>query len=223
MSTRLASSVATCRRAVGVVCLVAIAFGLYGLRRGDVPVVPAKTLAASPVLRAEPATSLRAPAETPLVDAALFATPEAQAHFAYERFQSRARRFFAQAAALDASARVREARELSADIDAYEQRRMLSAGEAMTLRIGLVEATAGSPSERADEVAAIVARYESDGQQREARWLAQQAGDAAFVRYKARESVVVAEVMSLAQIPEGLSRDEYLRRRLEAERVAAMQ
>jgi hypothetical protein len=161
-------------------------------------------------------------AATPVVDAALLSTPEAQAHFAQERFQSRARAFFAHAASLDAATRERDARELVANIDEYEQRRVLSAGEAMTLRIGLVEATAASPADRADGVAAIVARYESEGQQREARWLAQQAGDVAFTRYKARESAVVAEVMAMTQIPDGLGRDEYLRRRLEAERVAAM-
>ena len=42
--------------------------------------------------------------------------------------------------------------------------------------------------------------------------------DPMFQLYKVRESQVVAEVMSLQTIPDGLSREEYLRRRLQAER-----
>lgn len=176
------------------------------------------------VASTSPAESLRAPATADVVaDAALLATPEVQAHFARERFNARARAFFADAAALAPAARAREARELDTAIDGYERSRELSAGEAMMLRLGLVDASGASAAERAERMAAIVARYDSDGRQREARWLARQAGDAAFGRYKAREPVVVAEVMAMTRIPEGLSRDEYLRRRLEAERVAAMQ
>ena len=171
-----------------------------------------------------PTVSPQAPATADVVvDAALLATPEVQAHLARERFNARARAFFADAAALAPDAREREARELDTAIDRYERSRELSAGEAMTLRLGLVDASGASAAERAERMAAIVARYDGDGRQREARWLAQQAGDAAFGRYKAREAVVVAEVMAMTQIPDGLSRDEYLRRRLEAERVAAMQ
>jgi hypothetical protein len=39
-----------------------------------------------------------------------------------------------------------------------------------------------------------------------------------FQLYKVREGQIVAEVMSLQTIPNGLSRDEYLRRRLQTER-----
>ncbi|HSX60160.1 MAG TPA: hypothetical protein VLF18_08180 [Tahibacter sp.] len=221
MRARFVPSIVKHRRAVGVAAGVALALTAvsYDSRRVDAPSTPAPAAGAAPAAAARAA----APEFAPTVDAALLVTPEAQAHFAREHFQSRARAFFAQAAALDAAAREHEARALAADIDVYEQRRMLSAGEAMTLRIGLVDATAATPAERADGVAAIVARYESDGQQREARWLAQQASDSAFQRYKTRESAIVAEVMAMAQIPDGLSRDDYLRRRLEAERVAAMQ
>jgi hypothetical protein len=39
-----------------------------------------------------------------------------------------------------------------------------------------------------------------------------------FQLYKVREREIVAEVMALQSIPDGLSREEYLRRRLQAER-----
>lgn len=221
------------RRALAVACLVALAIGIAILqyepeatRTTSVAVVSANAAVVETPERGFGVTQMRERANADaivdaVVDPSLLATPEAQAHFARERFNSRAREFFARAASLDAATRNREAAELESAIDAYERTRELSAGEAMLLRAGLVEASGSPAGERADRMAAIVARYESDGREREARWLAQQAGDAAFARYKARESVVVAEVMAMTQIPDGLSRDEYLRRRLEAERIAA--
>ncbi|MBL8297275.1 MAG: hypothetical protein JNN30_02905 [Rhodanobacteraceae bacterium] len=155
-------------------------------------------------------------------DAALLSTPEAQAHFARERFNARARAFFAEAAALTPVLRERAARELEAAIDGYERSRELSAGEALQLRLGLIETSGAAEAERAERMAAVLARYENEGRRREARWLAEQGNDATFRRYKAREAVVVAEVMAMTEVPDGLTRDEYLRRRLEAERVAAM-
>lgn len=228
MSDSTDPSEARLRRAVRLAVIAAVALTLaigfaVSWRTESRPRRADLAAAAAPGVAAPSRAAASPPAAEPVVDAALLATPEAQAYFARERFNVRARRFFAEAVSLDAAAREREARELDAMIEAYAQRRELSAGEAMSLRIGLVEAAGGSPVQRADRMAAIVARYESDGQQREARWLAQQAADPSFQRYKVRESVVVAEVLAMARIPGGLSRDEYLRRRLEAERVAAMQ
>lgn len=55
-----------------------------------------------------------------------------------------------------------------------------------------------------------------DARQRNALATAQ--SDPMFQLYKVRESQIVAETLSLQTIPNGLSRDEYLRRRLQAER-----
>jgi hypothetical protein len=160
--------------------------------------------------------------ETVAVDAALLATPEARSYLERERFNERARRFFAEAAQLDPASRAREAQWIESAVDTYERARQLSAGEAMNLRLGLIDANGLSESDRAEQMAGIVMRYQLDGERREAHWAAQQSGDAAFAHYKSREQAIVAEVMALARIPDGLSRDEYLRRRLEAERIAAM-
>ncbi|WP_313914550.1 hypothetical protein [Tahibacter sp.] len=156
------------------------------------------------------------------VDAALLDTPEARAYLEREQFNDRARRFFADATHSDAPADPREAQWIEAEIGRYERERHMSAGEAMNLRLGLIEASGLSDAERAERMAAIVTAYGRDGERREAQWVAQQRSDAAFVQYKSREQVIVAEVMAMARIPDGLSRDEYLRRRLEAERIAAM-
>ena len=170
-------------------------------------------------------------AATVSVDAALLDTPEARAYLEREQFNERARRFFTDAAHADAAstpaastdaAREREARWLDAAIGRYERERQLSAGEAMNLRLGLIEASGLPEAERAARMATVVSDYERDGARREAQWAAQLRSDAAFVQYKSREQAIVADVMAMAQIPDGLSRDEYLRRRLEAERVATM-
>lgn len=162
-----------------------------------------------------------APADV-TVDAALLDTPEARAYLEREQFNERTRRFFAGTARRDEPARAREAQWIESAIGRYERERHLSAGEAMNLRLGLVEASGLPDSERAERMAGIVLRYERDGEHREAQWAAQQRGNAAFAQYKSREQVIVAEVTAMARIPDGLSRDEYLRRRLEAERIAAM-
>ena len=43
-----------------------------------------------------------------------------------------------------------------------------------------------------------------------------------FERYKAREKAIVEEVMAMDDIPGGLTRDQYLRDRLQEARVEAM-
>lgn len=156
------------------------------------------------------------------VDAALLDTPEARAYLEREQFNDRARRFFADATHGDAPADAREAQWIEAEIGRYEREHHLSAGEAMNLRLGLIEVSGLPDAERAERMAAIVTAYGRDGERREAQWAAQQRSDAAFAQYKSREQAIVADVVAMARIPDGLTRDEYLRRRLEAERVAAM-
>lgn len=207
--------------------LLITGIALLQLRRDDVSLPPATI----------PAVAALSPAATPPhvadrgpppaqaaagVDAALLDTPEARAYLEREQFNERARRFFAETARRDEPARAREAQWIEAEIGRYEHERQLSAGEAMNLRLGLVEVSGLPEAERAERMADIVLRYERDGERREAQWAAQQRGNAAFAQYKSREQAIVAEVMAMARIPDGLSRDEYLRRRLEAERVAAM-
>ena len=46
--------------------------------------------------------------------------------------------------------------------------------------------------------------------------------DARFSRYKSEEKRIVDEVMALDSIPDGLSRDQYLRQRLQEAREQAL-
>jgi hypothetical protein len=91
----------------------------------------------------------------------------------------------------------------------------------MLLRAAMIQAQTGSNEEQAQRLAALVQRYRQDAARREAAWTARLQGDPRMQRYKSREQDVVAEVMALDRIPAGLSRDEYLRHRLQEERERA--
>ncbi|MCW5580111.1 MAG: hypothetical protein KIS72_02050 [Luteimonas sp.] len=148
-------------------------------------------------------------------------TPEATEYFARQRFERRARGFLERAPAMRAVERSEEARALERELDERERRGEVSAGEAMLLRAALVEATAASDAERAERTAALIEFYREDAARREAAWMRTLANDARFGDYKARERAVVAEVMAMREIPGGIGRDEYLRRRLQQERETA--
>ena len=151
----------------------------------------------------------------------LQATPQAQAHRERQRFEADAKDFFARAPSLRAVERSERAGRLSRQIDRYEAEDGLSAGEALLLRTALVKATVDDPVRQAEEVAAIADRYRAHADQRMAAFAAQQRNDPRFQSYKAREAQVVAEVMAATTIPAGLTRDQYLRQRLQQERERA--
>jgi len=130
------------------------------------------------------------------------------------RFHEQAREFFAQAPALPPEEARRRADVLSQELSRIEQAGGLSAGEIFLLRAGLIRATEPDERQQMAQLRTLKERYEMNSRGRQA---AAQA-DPMFQLYKVRESQVVAEVMSLQTIPEGLSREEYLRRRLQAER-----
>lgn len=153
--------------------------------------------------------------------ASLQATPEAQAYHDRQHFEADAKDFFARAASLGAVERSERADALTRQIDAYEAADGLSAGEAVLLRTALVRATIDDPARQAEEVAAIADRYRTHADQRMAAFAAQQANDPRFQAYKTREAQVVAEVLAMTSVPAGLTRDQYLRQRLQEERERA--
>ncbi|WP_116809219.1 hypothetical protein [Steroidobacter cummioxidans] len=132
------------------------------------------------------------------------------------RFNERAREFFAQAPALSPEEARQRAADLSQELSRIEQVGGLSAGETFLLRAGLIRATVADEQQQVTQLRALKERYEVDARQRNALAAAQ--SDPMFQLYKVRESQIVAETLSLQTIPNGLSRDEYLRRRLQAER-----
>ena len=177
--------------------------------------------------RGDPGTPVAPPSSVEAADAvssplaSLQATPQAQEHLERQRFEADAKDFFARSASLRAVERSERADALTRQIDKYEAACGLSAGEAVLLRTALVKATVDDPARQAEQVAAIADRYRAHADRRMAAFLEQQRNDPRFQAYKAREAQVVAEVMAATTIPAGLTRDQYLRQRLQEERERA--
>lgn len=148
-------------------------------------------------------------------------SPQARAWRSRKQFEAEARAFVRDAPGLSAAERRARADRLEAEIRDRERAGELSAGESMLLRASMIQAQAGTTEEEAQRIAALVQRYREDAARRESAWIAQQRNDPRMQRYKTREQAVVAEVMAMDRIPGGLSRDAYLRRRLQEERERA--
>ncbi|MBU3055888.1 hypothetical protein [Pseudomonas indica] len=134
-------------------------------------------------------------------------------------FHNDYRRFTSRAADLPAAERAQQARKLSWEIDRYEERGELALSEALLLQIGLIQASGLDEAEQKARAAAMTARYKARSAAREA----ERPPDANFERYKAEEKRIVEEVLAMQQIPDGLSRDQYLRERLQEAREQAYQ
>lgn len=173
-----------------------------------------------PAPSALPAASLAAPG-TPRAQAALLASPQAQRYRQRAGFEWEMRDFFAASASLGAVERDERARALSAQLDHYERSGGVSAGEALLLRTALVQATVPDPAQQAERLAAIAEGYRARAEQGMAAHTARQRSDPRFQAYKAREAQVVAEVMAMPSVPGGMTRDAYLRQRLQEERERA--
>jgi hypothetical protein len=162
-----------------------------------------------PVEPALPASE-RPPTQPPNVD------PRVQDFEQRQRFQQQVREFFARAPALPPDERTARGQEIAALITRYEAAGEVAAAEALTLRMALVRETVADPAEQVEAIAALQDHYRQQGVRKQAEWEAR--ANPEFELYKAREREIVAEVMSLTTIPDGLTRDEYLRRRLQQAR-----
>lgn len=163
--------------------------------------------------------AMRAPVPASLSDAQrqrLLADPRVRAYESQIAFQKQARRFFTDAGKLAPAQRESQARTLREQIEPREALGQLSAAEAMLLEVGLIEATTSDQGEQTRLVAQVAARYRARSDQREREWAARPKPQ--FDAYKQREAGIVKEVMAMQQIPGGLSRDEYLRQRLQQAR-----
>ncbi|HET9396699.1 MAG TPA: hypothetical protein VFO36_11625, partial [Nitrospiraceae bacterium] len=121
---------------------------------------------------------------------------------------------------IPATHRRTQAEALEEEIIRYESRGELSADEARLLRVELARTSVTDAAERDARIAAIRHEYAEATQARLAQWESQR--DPTFDLYKVREAEIVAAVTQMAEIPNGLSRDEYLRQRLQQERERLM-
>lgn len=198
--------------AAGALAILAVGFAAAGWRASR---------SGPPAASDRPVTAQPYPATPSPALAALQDSPQTAEYRRRAAFERDARAFFAEAAALGAAERDERARSLSAQLDHYESIGGLSAGEAMVLRTALVQATVDDPARRTERMAEIVERYRSHAERRMAAHAARQHSDPRFQTYKAREAQVVAEVMAMPAIPGGMTRDAYLRQRLQEERERA--
>ena len=139
--------------------------------------------------------------------------PRVQKFQQRERFEQDVREFFARAPALSAEERTSRAQTIAGEITRREAAGEVAAAEALTLRSALIRETVADPAEQMEAIAALQEHYRQQGERKQAEWQAR--ADPEFELYKAREREIVAEVMALTTIPDGLTRDEYLRRRLQ--------
>lgn len=163
-------------------------------------------------------------AETATTRAAITAAPSPPAasdpamseHQARMDFHNRVRTFFAQAPALSVDEKVAQARELDGEIERYREAGELSAPEAFTLRLALIRESAPEAEQQAR-----IERLRDEYRARSAS-VSAAPSDPMFEVYKAREREIVAQVQAMEEIPDGLTRDEYLRRALQREREVLM-
>jgi len=175
----------------------------------------------SPAPGAQPGEAVPDPPAADQRVAALEQSPQVRAYRERQDFEADSKRFLRDAARLGPVEREQQARALSASIDKYEREGGLSAGEALLLRSGLVKATVAGETQQAARIAELTRDYRGRADRRTTEYLAQHQRDPRFQDYKARERSIVAEVMAMSSIPGGLSRDEYLRQRLQQARELA--
>lgn len=128
--------------------------------------------------------------------------------------------FIKSAAELSEEERRQRAAALAKEIDRREAAGELALSEALLMQVGLVQAEGGDEAAQKARADALLARYQALSAAREAQ---AKAPDARFSRYKSEEKRIVDEVMALDSIPDGLSRDQYLRQRLQEAREQAYQ
>jgi hypothetical protein len=128
--------------------------------------------------------------------------------------------FIKSAAELSEEERRERAAALAKEIDRREAAGELALSEALLMQAGLVQAEGGDEAAQKARADALLARYQALSAAREAQ---AKAPDARFSRYKSEEKRIVDEVMALDSIPDGLSRDQYLRQRLQEAREQAYQ
>lgn len=153
-------------------------------------------------------------------EAAAAATPDARATQSRLAFEQHARAFVRDAPQLDDATRMARARALSQDIDRREQNRELSGDEAMMMRVGLIQVAVEDPRERVVQIREVIDRHSQQTAARQRALLAQQQTAAKLKDYKAQEARIVSEVLAMQSYPNGMSRDDYLRQRLQDARDA---
>lgn len=167
-----------------------------------------------------PAPAAAPSAGSDAVPADLRDHPVVQAYQAFSDFQQHSRGFFDNAENLTEQEKQAQLRQLLDGTNKYEQEGKLVPMEALLLKLAMLRYTTRGDDDYKAKAKSLIDQYKAQSDLREQAWLANP--DPNFIDYKRQEADIVKEVMAMTVIPDGLSRDEYLRQRLEQARIATM-
>jgi hypothetical protein len=142
-------------------------------------------------------------------------TPDARAAQDRLAFERETRAFLRDAARMDEAALTVRSKALNLEIERREQSGALSSDEAMMLRIGLIYAAVKDNAERVRQARGVAEHYRRRNAERQAAQLARQQREEQNRQYRAAEARIVSEVLAMQSYPDGMSRDAYLRQRLQ--------
>ncbi|WP_226597586.1 hypothetical protein [Marinobacter nauticus] len=179
------------------------------------PAGNAPDTASDPAEAPPPSSDTLTPEQQALLD-----NPKVKAYAQRLEFEDDLHDFFANAPSLPEQKRRAQADALQERMNEYEGSAQVSAPEAALIQLAMIQIL--EPDEEAAKAAAqqLMDRYRAESEARLQAWLDEPRPD--FERYKAREKAIVEEVMAMDDIPGGLTRDQYLRERLQEARVEAM-
>ena len=165
-------------------------------------------------------TPAATPTNTEPLPADLREHPVVQAYQAFSDFQQHSRGFFDNADKLSEQEKQAQLRQLLDGTNKYEQDGKLVPMEALVLKLAMLRYTSSGDDDYKAKAKSLIDQYKAQSDLREQAWLANP--DPNFIDYKRQEADIVKDVMAMTVIPDGLSRDEYLRQRLEQARIATM-
>jgi hypothetical protein len=179
------------------------------------PAEKAPVTTSGPAEASLPSSNTLSPEQQALLD-----NPKVKAYAQRLEFEDDLHDFFANAPSLPEQKRRAQADALQERMNEYEGSVQVSAPEAALIQLAMIQIL--EPDEEAAKAAAqqLMDRYRAESGARLQAWLEEPRPD--FERYKAREKAIVEEVMAMDDIPGGLTRDQYLRERLQEARVEAM-
>lgn len=160
------------------------------------------------------------PPQQALPREALGDSPQAQALRRRMQFDRGVREFLRDASTLDEKQRIARARVLHMEIDRREQAGELAVDNAMTLRLGLINATWDDGNQRVVEARKVIDRQRKRVQAAEAAERARLEHAGRVQQYRQREAQIMAEAQRMTSFPEGMSREAYVHMRLKEVRGA---
>lgn len=130
---------------------------------------------------------------------------------------------FAQhARSMDENQRRQTAAQLDDEVKQRAARMEISGGESALAQVALLRiAYFDDPAEEARQEQALKDSLKAQTAQQEQAYQQQLANDPRYQAYKASEAQIAAQVMAMPAIPNGLTRDEFLRQQLQAAREQA--